>query len=70
MTSNYENYLRDFFQILLEKASIEIEQQAPDPAVKLAYFDLINIAKEQALFFNIELKKIGLDGIDEWTYLK
>ncbi|MGH1337760.1 MAG: hypothetical protein ACRBFS_16690 [Aureispira sp.] len=69
-TNKYENYLKDFFQIMLEKAAVAKVQEQSNSTVEFVYFDLINIAKEQALLFDLDWTAIGLDEFDEWTYLK
>lgn len=67
----YKNYLVDNISLILEKIDelkLDSEQDANDAFLigkKTAYYDIITIFKEQAELFDIDLKEIGLENLNE-----
>ncbi|CAD7289831.1 hypothetical protein LMG7974_01916 [Campylobacter majalis] len=69
---NYEYYLKDNILIIIEKINELIYNNEKNDFVLgelTAYYDIIDVFKQQALLFDIDIKDIGLDKIDEYCIL-
>ncbi len=69
----YKNYLHDLGGLLKEKAieakfdkknSFELEERVYKTGYLMAFHEVIDLMKQQAMAFGIEQKDIGLAGID------
>jgi hypothetical protein len=65
----YKNYLVDNIGLVLEKIDeLNSEQDSNDAFLigkRTAYYDIITIFKEQAELFDIDLREIGLENLNE-----
>ena len=69
---NYKHYLKDNISIITEKINELLYANKRDDFIlgELAvYYDIIDIFKQQALLFDIDIKDIGLDKVDEYNIL-
>ena len=69
---NYKHYLKDNISIIAEKINELLYTNKRDDFILgelAAYYDIIDIFKQQALLFDIDIKDIGLDKIDEYNIL-
>ncbi len=69
---NYKNYLKDNICIIIEKINELLSSNKRDDFILgelTAYYDIIDIFKRQALLFDIDIKDIGLDKVDEYNIL-
>ena len=65
---NYQYYLKDNMSIIIEKInelSLGDEKNDFILGALTAYYDIIDIFKQQAKLFDIDIEKIGLDKINE-----
>ena len=69
---SYKNYLKDNISIIAEKINELLYTNERDDFILgelTAYYDIIDIFKQQALLFDIDIKDIGLDKVDEYNIL-
>ena len=69
---SYKNYLKDNISIIAEKINELLYTNKRDDFILgelTAYYDIIDIFKQQALLFDIDIKDIGLDKVDEYNIL-
>lgn len=69
---NYKHYLKDNISIITEKINELLYTNKRDDFILgelAAYYDIIDIFKQQALLFDIDIKDIGLDKVDEYNIL-
>ena len=69
---SYKNYLKDNISIIAEKINELLYSNKRDNFILgelTAYYDIIDIFKQQALLFDIDIKDIGLDKVDEYNIL-
>ena len=69
---SYKNYLKDNISIIAEKINELLYSNKRDDFALgelTAYYDIIDIFKQQALLFDIDIKDIGLDKVDEYNIL-
>jgi|GEM_PF-1230241 hypothetical protein len=69
---NYKHYLKDNISIIAEKINELLYNNKRDDFILgelTAYYDIIDIFKQQALLFDIDIKDIGLDKVDEYNIL-
>ena len=69
---NYKHYLKDNISIITEKINELLYTNKRDDFVLgelTAYYDIIDVFKQQALLFDIDIKDIGLDKVDEYNIL-
>lgn len=69
---NYKHYLKDNISIIAEKINELLYSNKRDDFVLgelTAYYDIIDVFKQQALLFDIDIKDIGLDKVDEYNIL-
>ena len=69
---SYKNYLKDNISIVAEKINELLYTNERDDFILgelTAYYDIIDIFKQQALLFDIDIKDIGLDKVDEYNIL-
>ena len=65
---NYQYYLKDNMSIIIEKInelSLGDEKNDFILGALTVYYDIIDIFKQQAKLFDIDIEKIGLDKINE-----
>lgn len=69
---NYKHYLKDNISIIAEKINELLSSNKRDDFILgelTAHYDIIDIFKQQALLFDIDIKDIGLDKVDEYNIL-
>lgn len=69
---NYKHYLKDNISIITEKINELLYTNKRDDFILgelAAYYDIIDVFKQQALLFDIDTKDIGLDKVDEYNIL-
>ena len=69
---NDKHYLKDNISIIAEKINELLYNNKRDDFILgelTAYYDIIDIFKQQALVFDIDIKDIGLDKVDEYNIL-
>jgi hypothetical protein len=69
---NYKHYLKDNISIIAEKINELLYSNKRDDFALgelTAYYDIIDVFKQQALLFDINTKDIGLDKVDEYNIL-
>ena len=69
---SYKNYLKDNISIIAEKINELLYTNERDDFILgelTAYYGIIDIFKQQALLFDIDIKDIGLDKVDEYNIL-
>ena len=69
---NYKHYPKDNISIIAEKINELLYNNKRDDFILgelTAYYDIIDIFKQQALLFDIDLKDIGLDKVDEYNII-
>ncbi|WP_033916199.1 hypothetical protein [Campylobacter sputorum] len=70
---NYKNYLRDNIYIIVEKIHELMQQDKKDDFIKgqlMAYYDIVDLFKQQSEFFDIDIAEIGLNNINECDIFK
>lgn len=65
----YADYIKDLMRLIIDKAE-EAYNTDSNTDTMFTYFDVINLAKEQAHAFNLDFDLLGLGDVDEWKYLK
>ena len=69
---NYKHYLKDNISIIAEKINELLYSNKRDDFALgelTAYYDIIDVFKQQALLLDINTKDIGLDKVDEYNIL-
>ena len=69
---NYKHYLKDNILVITEKINELLSSNKRGDFILgelTAYYDIIDIFKQQALLFDIDIKDIGLDKVDEYNIL-
>lgn len=67
---NYKHYLKDNILVITEKINELLSSNKRGDFILgelTAYYDIIDIFKQQALLFDIDIKDIGLDKVDEYN---
>ena len=75
MSKTTENYLADLAPLILQlagkaKESLQNNKDAFEQGKLMAFYEILDLMKLQALAFNLELDAVGLKGVDLESLLK